>query len=71
MAAIFGPTDPGILWTWDGRERYVALAGDSACARPCWDENCGEDHGYTQVTPARVAQTLTGLLEVGPERGLG
>jgi len=69
--AIFGPTDPATLWTWEGRERFVALAGDSTCARPCWDERCGGDHGYAQVTPARVAETLAELLAVGPERRIG
>jgi heptosyltransferase-2/heptosyltransferase-3 len=68
VAAIFGPTDPRTLWTWEGRERYVALAGESACPRPCWYERCGGDHGYSQITPARVAETLSELLAVGPER---
>jgi lipopolysaccharide heptosyltransferase II len=68
VAVIFGPTDPAILWTWEGRERFVALAGASTCARPCWDERCGGDHGYAQVTPALVAETLAELLAVGPER---
>jgi heptosyltransferase-2 len=68
VAAIFGPTDPATLWTWEGRERYVALAGDSSCPRPCWYEGCGGDHGYPRISPARVAELLAELIAIGPER---
>jgi len=70
VVAIFGPTDPATLWTWDDPDRYVALAGGASCARPCWDEGCGGDHGYPQITPARVAETLAGLLAARPDRTL-
>ena len=60
---------PAVLWTWEAGA-HVALAG-GRCARPCWDELCGGDHGYSQITPAQVAETLAQLLAIGPERRLG
>ncbi len=61
--AIFGPTDPKTLWTWDRPERYVALAGPSTCARPCFRADCPGDHGYGAIAPADVAALLARLID--------
>lgn len=67
VVAIFGPSDPAKSWTWDGPDRYVALAGPSRCTRPCWNEACTSDHGYSAITPERVAEVLLGLIGTGKD----
>jgi hypothetical protein len=68
VVAIFGPTDPATLWTWDEPDRYVALAGDSTCARPCWDEGLRRRPWIRADHPGARRETLSGLLAAGPER---
>ena len=70
VAAIFGPTDPSTLWTWDPPDRYVALAGPSSCPRPCFDGACGGDHGYSAIQPQDVAALLERLIEMPREAPL-
>ena len=65
--AVFGPTDPALLWTWEPRDRYVAFAGPTACVRPCFRGACRSDHGYADVDPRGVAAELERLIQLGSE----
>ncbi len=61
VVAIFGATDPRITFPYPAAVG-VALAGRSACRRPCFRRDCTEDHGYGEVEPAHAVEAALGLL---------
>ncbi len=61
--ALFGPTSPRLSFPYEGLRGSRALAGATPCARPCFDADCREDHGYGALTPESVAAACLGTLE--------
>jgi len=69
VVAVFGPTSPALSFPYIGSLARragilaVALAGPTACERPCFREGCEDDHGYGAIMPATVLEACREVLD--------